>query len=67
MKVTIRSLSGNQEIVLEGDSVTVADLKEAAGIAAGFNIRAGGQRLSDDTPVQPEGVYTATPPEAKHG
>ena len=67
MKVTVRSLSGNAEVELEGDNITVAQIREAAGIASGFTLRHNGASCSDDEPVEDGGAYVATPPEVKHG
>jgi hypothetical protein len=68
-KVTIRSMQGEQnvETELNGDSLTVSELREIADLVPGLSLRRGGAALSDSDSVTSGETLVATTPEAKHG
>lgn len=69
IKVTIRTMQGDQhvETELNGDSFTVAELREVAELVPGLSLRRGGSALSDTDEVNDGDTFVATTPEAKHG
>lgn len=66
--VEYRGLAGSGSVTIEAES-SVADLREAAGIAAGLVLRTNGATVQDEanTPVSDEQIFVASAPEAKHG
>ena len=66
IEVIVRSLNGEVKVELP-DGATAEQVREAANLAQGVNLRSGGESLSDSTPVTNGQTLVATPPEAKHG
>lgn len=68
INVTVRSLNGETSVTLD-EGASVADVREAAEVAAGITLRSQGQRVEDEagTTVQDNDVLIGTPPDAKHG
>ena len=71
ISIQVRGLSGTTTVSLDNENgdVSVADVRQAAGLAESLVLRLNGERVDDEesTFVGEDDVLVSTAPEAKHG